>query len=185
MFGRQLLFFLTFAGFTFFNAGVPASQNIWTVIILRFLAGCFGSSPLANAGGVIADMFAARHRGLAMSVFASAPFLGPSIGPIIGGFLGEAAGWRWVMGFMAAFSGLAWFVGSVFVPETYAPVLLRRRAERLSKITGKVYRSRLDIEQGKVSIGEAMRTALTRPWILLFREPIVTILSVYMVCCVI
>lgn len=115
-----------------------------------------------------------------MSIFSAAPFLGPALGPIIGGFLGENAGWRWLMGFMAAFSGLLWIIGTMLVPETYAPVLLRKRAEKLSKLTGKVYRSKLDIERGQVSVVEAFRTALSRPWILLFREPIVLILSIYM-----
>jgi MFS family permease len=67
---------------TIFNAAAAGSQNIQTLIILRFLAGAFGSSPLTNAGGVIADMFPASHRGLATSIFAAAPFLGPVIGPI-------------------------------------------------------------------------------------------------------
>ena len=65
---------------TIFNAGAAGSQNIQTLVVLRFLAGAFGSSPLTNAGGVIADMFPASDRGLAMSLFA--PFLGPVIGPI-------------------------------------------------------------------------------------------------------
>lgn len=67
---------------TIFNAGAAGSKNIQTLIVLRFLAGAFGSSPLTNAGGVISDMFPASQRGLAMSVFAAAPFLGPVIGPI-------------------------------------------------------------------------------------------------------
>jgi multidrug resistance protein len=180
MFGRQIVYILTYAAFTAFNAGVAGSQNIQTVIILRFFAGSFGSSPLTNAGGVIADCFPARQRGLAMSIFAAAPFLGPALGPVIGGFLGQYAGWRWVMGFMAAFSGLALFVGVTLVPETYAPVLLRKRAERLSKITGKVYRSRVDIDRGEQTLGESMKIALTRPWILLIKEPIVLLLSTYM-----
>ncbi|KAJ9272836.1 hypothetical protein DTO212C5_1097 [Paecilomyces variotii] len=180
LFGRQVLFIGTYAGLTAFNAGCAGAQNAQTLIILRFFAGAFGSSPLTNAGGVIADMFPAAQRGLAMSVFAAAPFLGPVLGPIIGGFLGMNAGWRWVEGFLAAFSGTLWIVGSLLLPETYAPVLLRRRAERLSKITGKVYRSKLDIERGKVTLGSAFKTSLSRPWILLFREPIVFLLSVYM-----
>ncbi|KAF2667578.1 MFS general substrate transporter [Microthyrium microscopicum] len=180
MFGRQLLFFITYGVFTAFNAGVCGSQNIWTVIILRFFAGSFGSSPLTNAGGVIADCFPARDRGLATSIFAAAPFLGPALGPIIGGFLGEAAGWRWVMGFMAAFSGLALIVGVLGVPETYAPVLLRQRAKALSKLTGKHYESQLDIDRGKTTLPEVLKTSLTRPWVLLFREPIVMIMSIYM-----
>lgn len=180
MYGRQVLFIGTYAVFTAFNAGAAGAQNSWTLIILRFFAGSFGSSPLTNAGGVIADMFPAAQRGLAMSFFAAAPFLGPVLGPIIGGFLGENAGWRWIMGFLAAFSGAIWIVGSLVVPETYAPVLLRKRAAKLSKMTGKVYESRLDAERGKVQIGQAFKTALSRPWVLLLREPIVFLLSIYM-----
>jgi multidrug resistance protein len=180
LFGRQVLYTITFAAFTAFNAGVPGAKNMWTVLILRFFAGSFGSSPLTNAGGVIADCFPARQRGLATSIFAAAPFLGPALGPIIGGFLGEAGGWRWLTGFLAAFSGLCWIAGSVLVPETYSPVLLRKRAAALSKKTGKVYESKLDIERGKVQLSEAFKTALSRPWILLFKEPIVLILSIYM-----
>lgn len=84
------------------------------------------------------------------------------------------------MGFLGAFSGALWIVGGLLVPETYAPVLLRRRAEKLSKITGKVYESKLDTDQGKVNLKESFKVALSRPWLLLFREPIVFLLSLYM-----
>jgi hypothetical protein len=84
------------------------------------------------------------------------------------------------MGFLGAFSGAVWIICTIFVPETYAPVLLRRRAEKLSKHTGKVYVSKIDIDQGRVTLKEAFKTALSRPWILLFKEPIVFLLSLYM-----
>lgn len=180
VFGRQALFVGTYAGLTAFNAGTAGADSAATLIVLRFFAGAIGSSPLTNAGGVIADMFPAAQRGLAMSLFAAAPFLGPVLGPIIGGFLGEAAGWRWVMGFLAAFSGLFWILGGLLVPETYAPVLLRKRAAKLAKMTGKVYTPKLDQERGRVTLGQSMKTAMSRPWILLFREPIVLLLSIYM-----
>ncbi|KAJ5091461.1 hypothetical protein NUU61_006331 [Penicillium alfredii] len=180
LFGRQILFAVTYCALTAFNAGSAGAQNSWTLIILRFFAGSFGSSPLTNAGGVIADMFPAKQRGIAMSLFAAAPFLGPVLGPIIGGFLGMNAGWRWVMGFLGAFSGAVWIMGTLLIPETYAPVLLRRRAEKLSKLSGKIYRSKVDIDQGKVSLKDSFKVALSRPWILLFREPIVFLLSLYM-----
>lgn len=180
MFGRQLTFIFTYAMLTAFNAACTGAQNSYTLIILRFFAGAFGSSPLTNAGGVIADMFAASDRGLAMSFFAVAPFLGPVLGPIIGGFLGESAGWRWVMGFMAAFSGTLWILGSTLIPETYSPVLLRQRAKKLSKMTGKVYLTEMDARRGKITLGQALKTSLSRPWILLLKEPIVLLLSIYM-----
>lgn len=180
MFGRQVLFFGTYAAMTAFNAGCAGAQNAHTLIVLRFFSGAFGSSPLTNAGGVIADLFPAAERGLAMALFAAAPFLGPVLGPIIGGFLGMNAGWRWVMGFLAAFSGAVWILGGLLVPETYAPVLLRKRADKLSKMTGKCYVSRVDHERGRPTLAESFKAALLRPWVLLFKEPIVFLLSLYM-----
>ena len=125
-------------------------------------------------------MFPAKQRGLAMSLFAAAPFLGPVLGPIVGGFVGETIGWRWVEGIMAIFTGVLWIVGSLLIPETYPPVLQRQRAAKLSKMTGKVYRSRGDIDQGPTTFGHVFKTSLSRPWVLLFREPIVFLLSIYM-----
>ncbi|KAM0424334.1 hypothetical protein ACHAPT_010480 [Fusarium lateritium] len=180
MFGRQVLFIGTYAALTAFNAACAGAQNSWSLLILRFFAGAFGSSPLTNAGGAIADMFPASQRGLAMAIFAAAPFLGPVLGPVIGGFIGMNAGWRWVMGFLAAFSGALWILGSILVPETYAPVLLRKRAAKLSKMTGKHYVSKVDHDRGKVTLIESLKMALSRPWILLFKEPIVLLLSIYM-----
>lgn len=74
--GRQIVFSFTFFALAAFCAGGAGVQNSWSLIILRFFAGSFGSSPLTNAGGVIADIFTADKRGLAMSLFAGAPFLG-------------------------------------------------------------------------------------------------------------
>jgi MFS family permease len=50
VFGRRKLFIATYILFTIFNGAVIASQNIWTLIVLRFFAGMAGSSPLTNAG---------------------------------------------------------------------------------------------------------------------------------------
>lgn len=191
IYGRQILFTGTYAAVTIFNGACTAAQNIETLVILRFFAGAFGSSPLTNAGGVIADMFSANERGLAAAIFAAAPFLGPSLGPICAGFLGEAAGWRWVEGMMTIFTGVMLIVGTLIVPETYAPFLLRERAAALSKKTGKVYVSRMEAHwhlpgkdgsppPPKPSAAAQFGTAMMRPWVLLFKEPIVLITSLYM-----
>lgn len=178
-YGRQILLFGTYGALTLFNIGAAVSKNITCLLIMRFFAGAFGSSPLTNSGGVIADMFSASQRGLAMTFFAIAPSLGPAIGPIAGGFLGQAQGWRWVEGFMAIFTGLLWIISALTVPETYSPVILRRRAAKMSKMTGKVYKSKLEIEQGHKTVLKEIKIAMTRPWVLLFTESVVLILSVY------
>ena len=180
MFGRQLVFITTYCGLTIFCAACVGAKNIETLLVFRFLSGAFGSSPFTNSGGVIADMFMARERGLALSAFALAPFLGPVIGPIVGGFLGMGAGWKWVMGLLAILCGVMWFLGAALKPETYAPVLLRQRAKTLSRLTGQVYCSKLDLDQGRVTLKAALKTSLSRPLILLFKEPIVLLLSIYL-----
>ncbi|RJE26836.1 transporter [Aspergillus sclerotialis] len=151
--GRQLPFFVSFGIMTALLAGCAGVDTIYGLLILRFFAGAFGSAPLTNSGGVISDMFPPEQRGLALSLFAASPFMAPALGPVIGGFL---------------------------VPETYAPVLLRRRAERLSHLTGHVYRTKLDIDsEGGRSLTRMFGMSLLRPWVLLFREPIVLALSIY------
>ena len=179
IYGRQILFMTTYAVLTAFNAGAAGAQNIQTLLILRFFAGAIGSSPLTNSGGVIADMFPASQRGLAMCLFASAPFLGPTLGPIVGGFAGEFIGWRWVEGIIAIFTGVLWIGGMILVPETYAPVLLKSRAAKLSSMTGKVYVSKMEHDKGKQRLMAIYKTALCRPWVLLLQEPIVLLLSIY------
>ncbi|KNG80718.1 bicyclomycin resistance protein [Aspergillus nomiae NRRL 13137] len=177
--GRQIPFFISFLSMAAFLAGCAGARNIQTLLILRFFAGTFGSSPLTNAGGVVSDMFPARQRGLALCLFASTPYMGPALGPMIGGFLSMNAGWRWVEGLLAACAGLVWIVVTISVPETYAPVLLRKRAAKLSRETGKCYLSKLDVGKSPVAWTSRLKTVFSRPWVLLCREPIVLLFTFY------
>lgn len=80
--GRQIPFFISFLCMAAFSAGCAGARNIQTLLILRFFAGTFGSSPLTNAGGVVSDMFPARQRGLALCLFASTPYMGIFASPL-------------------------------------------------------------------------------------------------------
>ncbi|KAJ5087838.1 MFS general substrate transporter [Penicillium angulare] len=179
MFGRQMIYLISFGLCTVFGACSIASQNITTLLVLRFFAGCCGASAVVNAAAVIGDIFSARERGLALIVFCSAPFMGPTLGPICGGFLGQAAGWRWVDALGVIFCAVMWVIGVIFVPETYAPYILQRRAAKLSKITTSVYMSKLEVERAPKTLIEVLKVALIRPWMMLFFEPIVLLLSIY------
>jgi hypothetical protein len=65
---------------------------------------------------------------------------------------------------MAIFTGALWIIGALTIPETYTPVILRRRAAKLSKMTGKVYKSKMEIEHGKKTVTQEFKTALCRCW---------------------
>lgn len=80
---------------------------------------------------------------------------------------------------MAIATGTLLILYIVTVPETYAPKILQNRAQNLSESTGLVYKSQLEIKQGRKRLGQVLRISLSRPWVLLFREPIVTVLAIY------
>ncbi|KAL4801071.1 major facilitator superfamily domain-containing protein [Aspergillus venezuelensis] len=178
IYGRRWVFIISMGTLTAFTAGAAGAQNIQTLMLMRFFGGSLGSAPMAVPGGVIADLFNPMTRGLAGGIYSAAPFLGPSLGPIIGGFISESGGWRWVQGFLALFTALLTVLLIFLLPETYGPVLLHRRAARLHSLTGHHYRSAADEHQ--LPTRQILSIGLSRPWILLFREPIVFLLSLYL-----
>lgn len=102
--------------------------------------------------------------------------VGPAIGPVAGGFLSMNASWRWVAAVIALFSAALTAISSLLLPETYAPVLLRKRAKSLSKATGKVYRAQQDVAK-PLDKKALILNQLKVPYILLFTEPIVALTS--------
>jgi MFS family permease len=98
------------------------------------------------------------------------------IGPVIAGYL-SAAGWRWNYYLLLIIIGIAWCTTTIFLPETYAPVLLRRRAAKLRKETGDPsYMT--EQERNKRPLREIVKTALIRPMEMLFTEPIILFITV-------
>lgn len=82
---------------------------------------------------------------------------------------------------MAICAGVMWITGSLMVPETYSPVILSRRAHKLTKLTGKVHVSVYEMKAGRrLTASEKIRKVLVRPWVFMIYEPIVLLISVYM-----
>lgn len=180
LYGRQVMWVFTFGLMTVFGGASIASQNITTLIVLRAFAGAIGASSIANSAGIVSDIFTAKDRGLGMTIYCSAPFLGPTIGPIAGNWAAQYLGWRWVDGITVILGATCWIAGMLLIPETYSPRLLQRRATRLTQMTGKQYLSRVEVEKGRKHPSVVFKTAMVRPWKLLFREPIVFIIATYM-----
>jgi len=100
------------------------------------------------------------------------PMNGPVLGPIAGGFIAANLGWRW-NNWIVLMIASAFAILGLTVPETYAPVLLRRRAEKLRRESGdERYMSRFCYKDGEGDIWTLLRTNLTRPIIMLLTEPI-------------
>lgn len=179
LYGRAIIFHVTNVCFTCFVVGCALAPTLDTLIAFRFLSGVFGSCTLTNGGGVIADMIAQEKRAVAMSMFSIGPLLGPIIGPVIGGFLVQAKGWRWVFWVLAIVAGATTVTMVAFMRESYAPVLLQRKTERLRKETGNTaLRSKLD--RG-ISSMDLFKRTIARPLKLLIFSPICTVFALFMV----
>lgn len=83
LYGRRLPLFSGYAVFAIFQIPVAVAQNLETIMISRFLIGVFGCSPLAVVGGAMADIWDPVDRAVAIALFSSATFLGPTLGPIM------------------------------------------------------------------------------------------------------
>jgi MFS family permease len=107
------------------------------------------------------------------------PTIGPAIGPLAGGFLGDNCGWRWLYWLQLILAFVAWVLITFTVPETYAPILLKKRAAKLRK-TEKDDKYTTEAELDPRPLGQRLRIFLFRPFQLLFLEPIVLFISLYM-----
>jgi len=90
---------------------------------------------IANAPGTVNDIVDEQYRALAFSIWSIGPMSGPVTGPIAGGFAAQYLGWRWTNWLVMILSGLGWIMCSL-VKETYAPVLLQRKAAKIREETG-------------------------------------------------
>jgi len=97
-------------------------------------------------------------------------FCSPEIGPLIGGFINQYASWRWSFYVLLIWSGVQLSLIFLFVPETYHPVLRRRKAARLRKETGD-QRWIAPIERLERSILGTVLWSCIRPFQLLILEP--------------
>lgn len=78
-----------------FNTACGFSTTEAQMMAFRLLGGIGGSASLALGPAVVADLFSAEERGLAIAIYSFISILGPAIGPICGGFIAQYSTWRW------------------------------------------------------------------------------------------
>jgi multidrug resistance protein len=177
--GRRIIYATTLLVAVVFIIPCAVGQNMATLLVCRAIDGIAFSAPMTLVGGTLADLWKTEERGVPMAAFSAAPFIGPAIGPLAGGFIADNLGWRWLYWIQLILSGAVWVLITFTVPETYAPTLLARRAKKMRKETGNSnFVTELDLDLRPFV--ERLRVFLIRPFQLLFLEPIVLFISVYM-----
>lgn len=195
LYGRMPVYHTTNILFVVFTAACGVSTNLNMFIGFRLLEGIAGSAAITMGAGTCADMFEAKERGRAIALWSMGPLLGPvrplklngrsnqanklhrSLAPSGGGFLCEAKGWRWVFWVLCMAMALVIILMFLLFRETYAPVILEKKAQGLRKATGnQLLRSKLDTGH---SSSQAFTLAIVRPLKMLFLSPIIAILAMY------
>lgn len=138
-------------------------------VLTNFLRAVFGAVMVSNSAGSVVDVSTEEYRALTMSLWSIAPMNGPVTGPVIGGFVYQYLGWRWNSWLVLILAGAATLC-MLTTKETYAPVILQRKAARIRKEENDArWWSRYD---EKISKSILLRTYLLRPFQLAFKEPI-------------
>ncbi|RPB02671.1 MFS general substrate transporter [Choiromyces venosus 120613-1] len=171
--GRRAVYLGTFPISLLFSVGAALSQNFGTLLVCRFFAGAFGSPTLALGAGTIADVWDLQESGAstASAAVILAPFMGPIIGPLVGGYTILHKDWRWLM-WGVLFVGGPIYLLAFFTQETYKKTIFARRA-RARGITLPLGPS------GAEGLKLILTVTLFRPIHMLFTEPIVAAISLY------
>ncbi|KAJ5563255.1 Major facilitator superfamily domain general substrate transporter [Penicillium sp. DV-2018c] len=178
--GRRWPITIGMFGFSLFAVATATSKDVQTLMLTRFFAGFFSAAPLAIVPAVYTDLYNNQTRGVAIAMFAMAVFVGPFASPFTGGFITMShLGWRWTMYISSIMGWLSTGLCLLFFKETYAPAVLVEKAATLRRQThnwGICARQ----EQIELDWGELITNNFSRPFRMLFTEPIVFLISLWM-----
>ncbi|RYP75077.1 hypothetical protein DL769_003873 [Monosporascus sp. CRB-8-3] len=128
--------------------------------------------------GILGDVWKTEEQGLSVSIYTLGTLLGPTIGPLCGGFITQYSSWRWTFWAIGIANARIQIVATLVFGETFAPVLLGRKAAKLRKETGNpdphTKWQRPDRTFTKLALA-----AIARPFMLLATQPILQVLALY------
>ena len=103
-----------------------------------------------------------------------------TVGPIMGGFISMSyLGWRW-NAYITLIVSLSFCVAGVFiVPETFGPSILHVKAQKIRMRT-KNWAIHSSFDTTEVSMKSIVQVYLKRPYAMLFREPLLLLVTIYM-----
>ncbi|KAL5357104.1 MFS multidrug transporter [Aspergillus floccosus] len=177
--GRRWPLCIGLFGCGVFTIACATAKDVQTIMLTRFFAGLFAASPISIVPAVFADLFNNTQRGIVMSIFCMAVFIGPFAAPFVGGFIAiSSLGWRWIMYISTIMVFLGFVLVLFFLDETYAPIILVRKAATLRRQTRNwgIHAKQDEVE---VELKELLRNNFGRPIKMLFTEPILLLVSLY------
>lgn len=178
--GRQPVYYTTITLFLAMHVMIALAPNIQVVIVARLIQGAAASTGATMVSGTLADIWEANERGPPMAIYSTANWIGNGIGGILGGWIeaNPRLQWKWIQ-WVSLIVGGCYAVVFVFtMTETRASVLYRRNAKRQALKDGVA--AVIPKEYEKPDLKQLLKVSSTRPLILLFSEPIVFWISLWL-----
>ncbi|CAG7923615.1 unnamed protein product [Penicillium olsonii] len=172
------------------------------MLVARFFAGIGGSTFSTMVGGIIADIYTPRDRNAPMTLFSAGALFGTGLGPLVCGFFGQYTTWRWIFYMQIIIAALISMAVIFFFRETRSTVVLRKRAAKLNKWYEQLeaagcgdvqfdsndpgtekaplrIRWKIAADEERPGIIEDLKVSLSRPFLMLFTEPVVFFFSLW------
>ena len=178
--GRRWPMVVGMFGDSIFLIASAVAKDIQTLIICRFFAGLFGACMLSLVPAVLADIYDNTSRGPAITIYALTVFGGPFLAPSIGGFIADSfLGWRWTSYIPALIGFLSHGMLICFLKETHAPTILVQNAGHIRRHTEN-WAIHAKHEEVQLDLREIIHNNFLRPIRMLFTEPVVLFVTIYM-----
>ncbi|KAI2705858.1 hypothetical protein CBS147332_7102 [Penicillium roqueforti] len=178
VYGRKVAVLAPYAIAVALSFATAVSKDIQSLMITRFFTGFFGSAPITNVGGVLADIWSSQSRAIAVTVYALTLVSGTVIAPIVGGAIEVTnLDWRWTEYITGIIMALSLILGAIFLDESYPPVLLVYKSRQLRLRSGN-WALHAQHEEWDVTLSELSSKHLARPFQLLM-TPICFAIALY------
>ena len=106
--------------------------------------------------------------------------LAQATGPLIAGFAVSANNWRWSLWEIVWMTAPVLVALLVFMPETFPPKILLKRAQRLRKLTGNAnIQSQSEIDQRHLTASGILIDALIKPIEITIKDPAIFFVNIY------
>lgn len=154
------------------------APNYGAALAFRFLTAVFAATPMTVAGGTVGDIWEPLQITFGLPFVTICAYVGPILGPVIGAYTPEI-GFEWADWISMIITGVVLVFVVLCQPETYSPLLLEWRAKHLRELTGD---QRYQAEHASASsLGSRLLVNVSRPFMLIWTEPIILIFSFYLV----
>ncbi|KAH6989382.1 major facilitator superfamily domain-containing protein [Ilyonectria sp. MPI-CAGE-AT-0026] len=180
-YGRKPIWLAGNVWYILWNSLCPVGFSPAVMILGRFMSASGASVGVTLTGPVMADMYHAKDRGKSLAIAGLLPYIGPALGPIVGGLAAQHLWWPWLFWILSIFNAVCLVLGFFVIHESYAPVLLRRKAKKLAAaLNSSRVSTRIRARVFFNDVFVRLRPAISRPINLFIHRPIIQLIAIAM-----